>query len=132
MLFEAPHRLVESLGDLAEMLGERHAVLCRELTKHFEEILRLPLPDLAARVAERPKIQGEVVLVIEGAGKGAAGAGAEPAPELVEAWRAALRDEDNDPRRALRKLSRERGVSRLDLRRQLEEGGLMPGDPAQD
>lgn len=131
VLFEAPHRLVESLRDLSELLGAREAVLCRELTKHFEEILRRPLPELEADLAARAKIQGEIVLVIEGSG-GTRAATQDPSPEWAGQWREALKAEEDDPRRALRKLSRELGVSRLDLRRSLEDAGLMPGEAGQD
>ena len=45
---EAPHRLAETLADMADAFGARPAAVARELTKHFEEVRRGPLPDLAA------------------------------------------------------------------------------------
>ncbi len=54
VLFEAPHRLAASLADMAEVLGEqRRAVVCRELTKTHEEVLRGTLGELAAWAAGR-------------------------------------------------------------------------------
>src|ERR687894_96587 len=52
MLFEAPHRLPAMLKDAAEVLGERQAVVARELTKLFETIRRGTLPELARQFAE--------------------------------------------------------------------------------
>lgn len=63
VFFEAPSRVGETLADLAAVLGEREAVLARELTKLHEEVLRAPLPQLAQRLAEAP-VKGEVVIVI--------------------------------------------------------------------
>jgi 16S rRNA (cytidine1402-2'-O)-methyltransferase len=66
VLFEAPHRLVESLRALAEGLGPRRAAVARELTKVHEEVVRGTLPELAGRFAERGA-RGEITIVIEGA-----------------------------------------------------------------
>ncbi|MGE0355629.1 MAG: 16S rRNA (cytidine(1402)-2'-O)-methyltransferase [Burkholderiales bacterium] len=66
-LFEAPHRLEATLADLHAALGERDVVVCRELTKRFETIARVPLAraaDWAAADANRTR--GELVLVVEG------------------------------------------------------------------
>jgi len=64
VFFEAPHRLAESLADLAELLGGRAAAVARELTKLFEEVRRAPLPELAAHYAAHPEVKGEIVIVI--------------------------------------------------------------------
>jgi 16S rRNA (cytidine1402-2'-O)-methyltransferase len=59
---------VKTLTQLAEVFGpERPASVSRELTKLFEETLTAPLGELAATLAARPAIKGELVLVIEGA-----------------------------------------------------------------
>jgi len=63
VFFEAPSRVGETLADLAAVLGEREAVLARELTKLHEEVLRATLPELAQKLAEAP-VKGEVVIVI--------------------------------------------------------------------
>jgi 16S rRNA (cytidine1402-2'-O)-methyltransferase len=65
VLFESPHRVGDTLGDLAEALGDRRAAVARELTKLHEEFVRGRLSELVARYAgEAPR--GEVVLVVEG------------------------------------------------------------------
>jgi 16S rRNA (cytidine1402-2'-O)-methyltransferase len=61
---EAPHRLAESLADMAAVLGPREAVIARELTKLFEETRRGALDALAAHYAEAGPPKGEVVVVI--------------------------------------------------------------------
>ena len=60
--FESPRRLPTSLGVLAEELPGRPAVVCRELTKRFEEVVRGSLAELAERFAEPPR--GELTLVL--------------------------------------------------------------------
>jgi 16S rRNA (cytidine1402-2'-O)-methyltransferase len=69
MLFEGPHRLPEMLADAAEVLGERQAVVARELTKMFETIRRGTLPELARRFAEEGPPKGEIVVLIGEASK---------------------------------------------------------------
>lgn len=64
VFFEAPHRLAESLVDLADLLGTRPAAVARELTKLFEEVRRAPLDELAAHYAAHPDVKGEIVIVI--------------------------------------------------------------------
>ncbi len=67
VFFEAPHRVADTLADLAAALGpERPAALCRELTKTYEEVRRAPLGELAAG-AEADPVRGEVTLVVAGA-----------------------------------------------------------------
>jgi len=63
VLYLSPHRAADELADLAAGLGARRAALARELTKLHEEVLRLPLPALAERVAA-DGVRGELTLVI--------------------------------------------------------------------
>jgi 16S rRNA (cytidine1402-2'-O)-methyltransferase len=68
IFYESPHRIVKTLTQLAEVFGpERPASVSRELTKLFEETLTSTLGELAATLAARPAIKGEIVLVVEGA-----------------------------------------------------------------
>ncbi|MCW8919822.1 MAG: 16S rRNA (cytidine(1402)-2'-O)-methyltransferase [Gammaproteobacteria bacterium] len=78
--YETPHRIEESLADMAAILGEgRPATLARELTKSFETIRHATLGELAAWVAaDANQRRGEFVLLVEGAPKVAEGEGPDP------------------------------------------------------
>jgi len=66
IFFESPHRLGESLADLASALGDdRRVAVCRELTKLHEEVVRGTAAEVAAHFAEGAR--GEICLVVEGA-----------------------------------------------------------------
>jgi 16S rRNA (cytidine1402-2'-O)-methyltransferase len=88
VLYEAPHRLTESLADAAEVLGPRPAAVARELTKYFETVRRGTLAELAAAYAGEATPKGEIVLLI-GAASGEARA-AEIEAGLDDRIRAAL------------------------------------------
>ena len=66
VFYEAPHRIADTLADLAERFGPaRELAICRELTKKFEEVARLPLGEAAGWLGARPeREQGEFVLVL--------------------------------------------------------------------
>jgi 16S rRNA (cytidine1402-2'-O)-methyltransferase len=61
--YEAPHRLAETLADMADAFGGRAAAVARELTKRFEEVRRGPLSELAAHYAANTA-RGEVTIVV--------------------------------------------------------------------
>ncbi len=65
LLFEAPHRLLATLRCILEVLGDRNAAICRELTKKFEEVLRGKVSELI-RELEKRRPRGELVIVLEG------------------------------------------------------------------
>ncbi|AFK55305.1 uroporphyrin-III C/tetrapyrrole (corrin/porphyrin) methyltransferase [Tistrella mobilis KA081020-065] len=65
VFYESPNRIARTLAELAELLGPRQAAVARELTKLYEEVVRGPLPELAARFEAAPP-RGEIVLLIEG------------------------------------------------------------------
>lgn len=70
IFYEAPHRVLEAVDDMAGVLGERTLVIARELTKTFETVQRLPLAEAAAWLAADPNRQrGEFVLIVSGAVK---------------------------------------------------------------
>ena len=64
VFYESPKRVAASLRDMAEVLGDRPAALCRELTKKFEEIRRSTLSVLAEELAEKG-VKGEIVLLVD-------------------------------------------------------------------
>lgn len=63
IIYEAPHRILETLNDIYEVLGNRKIVLGRELTKKFEEYIRGNVLDL---INEGFTVKGEMVLILEG------------------------------------------------------------------
>jgi 16S rRNA (cytidine1402-2'-O)-methyltransferase len=69
VFYEAPHRIARSLADMLEVLGDRPAVVARELTKVHEEVIRGSLADLA-RTAAEAAWRGEFVVVVGGAQEG--------------------------------------------------------------
>ena len=65
IFYEAPHKLIYTLKDMLEYFGDRKISLCRELTKIYEEVIRLTLSEAVDYYTERnPK--GEFVLVVDG------------------------------------------------------------------
>ena len=64
IFLESARRLAASLADMAVVLGNRPAAVCRELTKLYEEVRRGDLPDLAAHYAEAGAPKGEIVIVV--------------------------------------------------------------------
>ena len=66
VLYESPHRIVESMADIAAVFGStREVVVCREITKKFETIKRLPLVDAVAWLeSDSNQQRGEFVLVL--------------------------------------------------------------------
>ena len=76
IVYESPLRVAETSAELAAAWGDREAVLCRELTKLYEEAVRSTLCGLAEMYAEKPP-KGETVLVIAGARDESSGASLE-------------------------------------------------------
>ena len=105
VIYEAPHRLRDTLGELFDALGDRRVAVCRELTKLNEEALRCTLRE-AIRHFEAVEPRGEFVLVIAGAsGERAADFPADPAEHVAFYERAGLTRKD-----AIKAAARDRGV----------------------
>jgi 16S rRNA (cytidine1402-2'-O)-methyltransferase len=68
ILYESPHRILRTLRELRDAFGDRQAVIARELTKTFEEIVRGTLTELERHFDSKP-VKGEFVLLISGKGK---------------------------------------------------------------
>ncbi len=84
VFYEAPHRIAETLADAVSIFGPRPAAVCRELSKHYEEVRRGGLDELAAHYAVQAA-RGEITLVI-----GPAPEPATTAADLDEALRTAM------------------------------------------
>lgn len=140
LLHEAPHRLREALADLSLILGDRLAVVARELTKLHEQFHRGSLAELAQYfTATQPR--GEMTLVIAGYrdhNQGLASLG----HSLVEEVAQRQASEGVSPNEALRRIARQHGLSRRDLYRQYldergvglpsEEGESLPAESSED
>ena len=68
IFYEAPHRLIKTLGFLQEALGNRSAAVGRELTKKFENVQRGTLQELMDHYKNNGTVKGEIVIVVEGCG----------------------------------------------------------------
>jgi 16S rRNA (cytidine1402-2'-O)-methyltransferase len=84
VLFEAPHRILATFEDLRAILGDRPAVLARNLTKEHESVLRGTLSELHAALAGLEFVAGEITLVLAGADAEAEDAWPEAAERAVE------------------------------------------------
>lgn len=70
IFYESPKRVAGLLADLQEIMGARRAVLCREMTKTYEEFIRGTLNDVAGEVQNRRELKGECTLLVEGLQRG--------------------------------------------------------------
>jgi 16S rRNA (cytidine1402-2'-O)-methyltransferase len=84
VFFEAPHRILATLEDLRAILGDRPAVLARNLTKEHESVLRGTLSELHAALADLEFVAGEITLVLAGADADEEDAWPEAAERAVE------------------------------------------------
>jgi 16S rRNA (cytidine1402-2'-O)-methyltransferase len=116
IFYESPHRIGESLRDAQAILGEREAVVAREITKVYEEFARGKLSDLINRFSSEERQRGEMVILIDRTTI------SEPATEASILRRVTeLENEGLDPRSALKKAARELGLSRDEAYRRLME-----------
>jgi 16S rRNA (cytidine1402-2'-O)-methyltransferase len=112
IFYEAPHRIAATLRDAAAALGNRGAVVARELTKMHEEFLRGSLNELAAMFSDANKARGEMVLLIEGASdKAPASLPATPVAAFSERMDQ-LQAEGLAEKAALKQAARELGLKR--------------------
>jgi len=120
IFYEAPHRIVETLEDLVDILGpQRHVVIAREVTKIHEEFLRHKAAEALAELKARDEIRGEITLLI-----GKADEQGQPAVEQKNA-RARVRElmqkEKLDQRDAMKRVAKEMGLSKSEVYRELQK-----------
>jgi len=108
VFFESPHRIADSLADLTEGLGDRPAVVARELTKMYETVHRGDLSELGA-LAREGVFKGEMVVVVSGAVRGS---GVIADPEELAERAVQLVDGGMDRKAAMIAVAKEAGVSR--------------------
>ena len=120
ILYEAPHHLKATLAELHDMLGQRRIALCRELTKKFEEVMRMSLTEAVEYYSDRePK--GEYVLVIEGRSRESIRK--EQADDFrnmgINEHMAIYESAGLDRKEAMKRVAADRGVSKRDIYREL-------------
>ena len=116
IVYEAPHRLVRTLGELLEALGNRSITICRELTKKYEEAYRTTFED-ALKLYEMQEPKGECVIVIEGKRI------ADIQDEQVKSWEempmeehmAIYEGQGIERKEAMRLVAKDRGISKRDV-----------------
>ena len=116
IFYEAPHRIRETLADALDLLGDRPAVVARELTKLHEEFVRGSISRLIAHFAEHPP-RGEMTLVLSGwRVDNDDSRSDEPSPELPLAEEVDLvsRQQSISRKEALKLVARRRNLSRRD------------------
>jgi 16S rRNA (cytidine1402-2'-O)-methyltransferase len=125
VFYEAPHRILETLTDVVEVLGHaRHVVIAREVTKLHEEFLRGRASEVLETLKARAAVKGEITLLIGKAepqeAHGAADAPVRPA--IRERVKQIMAEEKLDEKSALKKVAKERGVSKSEAYRELQRG----------
>ena len=116
IFYESPHRLAASLKDAREVLGERHAVVARELTKLHEEIRRGSLSELATHYAKNENPRGEFVVLID---RTVLDKNSAISTRSIDSLVSDFEEQGLDHRAALKKAARELGMSRAEAYRQL-------------
>jgi 16S rRNA (cytidine1402-2'-O)-methyltransferase len=118
VVYEAPHRILETLADVEAVWGgSAHVVIARELTKLHEEFLRGTVQEVRLELAARERIRGEIVLLIEAAAVAPpANAGGSVLLHITQLMEA----EGLDEKDALKRVARERGVSKSEVYRELQ------------
>lgn len=123
ILYEAPHRLLRTLEELLEALGDRKATVCRELTKKYETAFQTTLQQaLEYYEAQEPK--GECVIVVEGKSVGQIKEEQARAFEEMSLEEHMKRYEDQgiERKEAMRLVAKDRGIKKRDVYQQLLDG----------
>lgn len=119
IFYEAPHRLKETLEEIVKVLGSRRPiVIAREMTKIHEEFLRGEAGSVLRLIDSREIAKGEITLLI-----GAAGGENQPSTASVaDRVEELTRDQKLDQKAALKKVAKERGISKSEAYRELQQG----------
>jgi 16S rRNA (cytidine1402-2'-O)-methyltransferase len=121
VFYEAPHRLLETLADVAEILGNgRHVVVAREVTKLHEEFLRGRAAEVLAQLKSRGDVKGEITLLIAKAEEGAPSSPSETV-SIVRRVKQIMSDEKVDEKAALKKVAKERGIGKSEAYREWQQ-----------
>ncbi len=117
VFYEAPHRIIDSLRDIRDILGEREVAIAREVTKIHEEFLRGSITEIRDLLKTEP-VKGELTVILgPGGARPETASGSVTVREEVEKLKA---KEGLDERSALKVIARSRGISRSEAYRQLQ------------
>src|ERR1700746_3628537 len=111
ILYEAPHRIEDTLSDAREVLGDRPACLAREVTKLHEEFRRGTLSELAASLSDKPA-RGEITLLIGAVPPEERAAQRDTSQSLAERVDELIRQAKLDRKEALKLAAKERGMTK--------------------
>jgi 16S rRNA (cytidine1402-2'-O)-methyltransferase len=122
VFYEAPHRLLETLADVVEVLGnDRHVVVAREVTKLHEEFLRGRAQEVLDQLKSRGEVKGEITLLI-----------AKPETQdlksetstvtVAQRVHEIMASEQADEKAALKKVAKERGIGKSEAYREWQRG----------
>ena len=121
VFYEAPHRIVEALADVVEVLGEdRHVVIAREVTKLHEEFLRGRAGEVVETLKARDGVKGEITLLIGKAEGSDTQATAPVKVNVRQRVEQIMAEEKLDEKAALKKVAKERGISKSEVYRELQ------------
>ncbi|MBW2558509.1 MAG: 16S rRNA (cytidine(1402)-2'-O)-methyltransferase [Deltaproteobacteria bacterium] len=115
VFYESPNRLVATLQDVNEILGDREIAVSRELTKIYEETLRGTVREVSESLRGK-KIKGEITLVISGAARDRSGRSVE---EIRARFQEARKDPESSTRDIVDALSEEMNMPRKEIYRQV-------------
>lgn len=122
VFYESPHRILETLQDIAELLGERRMVLTRELTKLHEEFLRGTAQEIQEQLAARGTVKGEITFAVE-RGQTVSAELTDPAEEVKKLATAGV------PRmEAIKAVAKRLGLPKREVYQAVEEQGSSPQD----
>jgi 16S rRNA (cytidine1402-2'-O)-methyltransferase len=121
VFYEAPHRLLDALADVVEVLGKgRHIVVAREVTKLHEEFLRGRAGEILETLKSRDAVKGEITLLIAKAEEEGSGVSAESRMTVRQRIEQIMTGEKVDEKAALKKVAKERGISKSQAYRELQ------------
>ena len=124
IFYEAPHRLLGTLEDIAEVMGaQRRVVVAREVTKIYEEFVRGAAAEVLADFKKREEVRGEITLLIGRAEELPHGVPAVAQKNARSRVRELMKSEAIDEKEAMKRVAREMGVSKSDVYRELQKDG---------
>ncbi|MFP4588597.1 MAG: 16S rRNA (cytidine(1402)-2'-O)-methyltransferase [Candidatus Bipolaricaulota bacterium] len=126
VFFESPHRLLDTLSIVKELIPERDLTICREMTKKHEEFLQGKVQDLLEDLEDRERIRGELTLLVDGASEEDIAATRKekysevPIPDQVKGMELL---KGLSQKQAMKEVAQLRGISKRDVYDEIIESG---------